>query len=91
MRRFTFTGLLAGLLLASAGALCAVRAPVHAAAPVPLQAAAPTPLPTPTPPPAAPANNTPANDNLPLIGGIVFISIVLLFILLRFMRIAANR
>ncbi|MCA9967097.1 MAG: right-handed parallel beta-helix repeat-containing protein [Anaerolineales bacterium] len=47
--------------------------------------------PTPTPPPAAPANNTPANDNLPLIGGIVFISIVLLFILLRFMRIAANR
>ncbi|MEZ4719863.1 MAG: multiheme c-type cytochrome [Caldilineaceae bacterium] len=46
MRRFTFTGLLAGLLLASAGALCAVRAPVQAAAPVPLPVAAPTPLPT---------------------------------------------
>ncbi|MCB9435227.1 MAG: hypothetical protein H6668_24965 [Ardenticatenaceae bacterium] len=47
--------------------------------------------PPPPPPPPPPADDTPANDNLPLIGGIVFISIVLLFILLRFMRIAANR
>lgn len=46
--------------------------------------------PTPTPPTPA-AEATPANNNLPLVGGIIFISIILLFILLRFMRIAANR
>lgn len=50
----------------------------------------PVPL-APNPTPIPPVAETPPNDNLPLIGGIIFISIILLYMLLRFMRIAASR